>query len=42
MIRDKINEVLVSEPPGNYDVIVIADNPLYAELQVDMLKNQYR
>ncbi|XP_048732785.2 isoleucine--tRNA ligase, mitochondrial-like isoform X2 [Ostrea edulis] len=33
MIRDKINEVLVSEPPGNYDVIVIADNPLYAELQ---------
>ncbi|XP_061163339.1 isoleucine--tRNA ligase, mitochondrial-like [Saccostrea echinata] len=33
VIRDHINENLVSEPPGNYDVLVVAENPLYKELQ---------
>lgn len=33
-IRDKMNEVLVSEPPGNYDAIVIAKSRLYSELKV--------
>lgn len=33
-IRDKMNEVLVSEPPGNYDAIVIAKPQLYSELKV--------
>lgn len=32
-IRDKMNEVLVSEPPGNYDAIVIAKSRLYSELK---------
>lgn len=33
-IRDKMNEVLVSEPPGNYDALVIAKPQLYSELKV--------
>ena len=33
-IRDKINEVLISEPPSNYDALVITNNSLFLDLQV--------
>ncbi|XP_022332728.2 isoleucine--tRNA ligase, mitochondrial-like [Crassostrea virginica] len=33
LIRDKINEVLISEPPSNYDALVITNNSLFLDLQ---------